>query len=61
VTGRDIPVEQDPRRPGDPPMLVADPRKIKEALGWRPRWTEIDRIVESAWRWHSAHPTGFES
>lgn len=59
VTGRNIPVVEAPRRPGDPPRLVADPRKIKEELRWQPRWTEIDRIVESAWRWHSAHPNGF--
>lgn len=61
VTGRQIAVESAPRRPGDPPMLVADPRKIQAALGWQPRWTEIDQIVESAWRWHSTHPNGFES
>jgi UDP-glucose 4-epimerase len=59
VTGRNFQVVEGPRRPGDPPMLVADPRKIQEELGWQPRWTEIDRIVESAWRWHSKHPNGF--
>jgi UDP-glucose 4-epimerase len=59
VTGREIPVVQGPRRPGDPPMLVADPRKIKDALKWQPRYTEIDGIVATAWRWHSTHPQGF--
>jgi UDP-glucose 4-epimerase len=59
VTARDIPLVEGPRRPGDPPMLVADPSKIKTELEWQPRWTDIDRIVESAWRWHSAHPRGF--
>jgi len=61
VTGREIPVVQGPRRPGDPPMLVAEPRKIKDELRWQPKWTQIDGIVESAWRWHSAHPKGFEA
>lgn len=59
VTGRSISVVEGPRRPGDPPMLVADPGKIKRELGWSPRWTDLDRIVESAWRWHLKHPNGF--
>jgi UDP-glucose 4-epimerase len=42
-----------PRRAGDTPVLVADPSAAQEILGWRPAITDIDRIVESAWRWHS--------
>jgi UDP-arabinose 4-epimerase len=52
VTGRDIEPRSGPRRPGDPPMLVADARKAAEILGWRARWTELDAIVDSAVRWH---------
>jgi UDP-glucose 4-epimerase len=59
VTGREIPVEIGARRAGDPPELVADPTRAREVLCWEPRFTEIDAIVESAWRWHSKHPDGF--
>ena len=59
VTGHAIPAENVARRPGDPPTLFADPRKIQTQLDWRPRYTQIDEIVASAWRWHQAHPRGF--
>lgn len=59
VTGRTIPVEEAPRRPGDPPRLVADARQIQTRLGWRARWTDIERVIASAWRWHQSHPAGF--
>jgi UDP-glucose 4-epimerase len=52
VTGREIPVEEEPRRPGDPAVLVASSEKIKAELGWKPRFAELDTIVETAWRWH---------
>jgi UDP-glucose 4-epimerase len=60
VTGRPIAEVEHPRRPGDPPSLVASPDAIRRDLGWSPRFTSIDAIVESAWRWHSAHPRGFK-
>lgn len=59
VTGRPIAVEEAPRRPGDPPILVADGRLIRDKLGWEPRWTDIDDTVRSAWRWHESHPNGY--
>jgi len=59
VTGREVPTEPAPRRPGDPPALVADPQKLKSVLGWEPRFTSIDDTVATAWRWHEAHPTGY--
>jgi UDP-glucose 4-epimerase len=59
VTGQPIPVVERPRRPGDPPSLVASPAAIGRDLGWSPRYTTIDAIVASAWRWHSTHPTGY--
>lgn len=59
VTGIDIPVQEGPRRPGDPPMLVADPKLIQQRLGWKPAWTDIEKTIASAWRWHEAHPNGY--
>ncbi len=61
VTGRDIPVEEGPRRPGDPPALVSSPQKIKAELGWEARLASLRQIIETAWRWHSTHPQGFAS
>lgn len=60
VTGRRISTEAAPRRAGDPPVLIASPDKIMRDLGWNPRHSELDRIIESAWRWHLAHPNGYE-
>lgn len=51
VTGRGIKVVDDERRDGDPAVLVADSRRAREALGWRPRYAELDTIVEHAWQW----------
>jgi UDP-glucose 4-epimerase len=52
VTGRPIALEECPRRPGDPAVLVASSEKIKTELGWKPRFEQLDRIVASAWEWH---------
>jgi UDP-glucose 4-epimerase len=59
VSGRAIQRERAPRRPGDPPRLVADPTKLKTRLGWQPRYTDIRSIVKTAWNWHSTHPDGY--
>ena len=59
VTGRDIPVENAPRRVGDPPQLVGDSAKAREVLGWRPQFPELEAIIESAWNWHQKHPNGY--
>ena len=59
VTGHAIPVVEKPRRPGDPPRLVAASGKIQKALGWTPQYQSIDRIIESAWAWHQKHPHGY--
>lgn len=60
VTGRPIPTECAPRRPGDPPILIANSDKATLELGWMPQHSELDRIIESAWKWHLAHPNGYE-
>ena len=52
VTGRPIPVEECPRRAGDPAVLVASAEKIKQELGWQPKFADLDAIVASAWEWH---------
>lgn len=52
VTKREIPVREMPRRPGDPAALVASSEKIRSELGWKPRYTSLDAIIESAWAWH---------
>jgi UDP-glucose 4-epimerase len=59
VSGRTINVVVKERRPGDPDAIYADNRKAKEILNWQPEYPEIDTIVESAWKWHSSHPEGF--
>jgi UDP-arabinose 4-epimerase len=51
VTGRDFPVQLGPRRPGDPPALVADPARAREKLGWRPVYSQLATQVSHAWAW----------
>jgi UDP-glucose 4-epimerase len=52
VTTKPISVDECPRRPGDPAVLVASSEKIKRELGWQPKFAELDRIMASAWEWH---------
>jgi UDP-glucose 4-epimerase len=59
VTGKRVPVKEGPRRPGDPPVLVASSDRIQQELGWRPQYMDIRPIIETAWRWHSSHPRGY--
>lgn len=59
ATGNNVPVRFAGRRPGDPPVLVADATRAREVLGWDPRRSSLEHMVDSAWRWHQAHPTGY--
>ncbi len=59
VSGKPVPVREGPRRPGDPPTLVASSEKIQRELGWRPKYSELRPIVETAWLWHRPHPRGY--
>ncbi len=59
VSGKSFKVIESPRRPGDPPALVCDSTKARQALGWQPKWTNLEKIVESAWKWHSKYPDGY--
>jgi UDP-glucose 4-epimerase len=61
VTGRPVPVEAAPRRAGDPARLVASCEKIRTQLGYRPKYPQLEVIVEHAWRWRQAHPQGYDS
>ena len=59
VTGKKVPVVEGPRRPGDPPELVASPAKVMRELGWKPKYIELEQIIETAWKWHRSHPKGY--
>jgi UDP-glucose 4-epimerase len=61
VTGHPIPADVLPRRPGDPPVLVASSGLAERELRWRPKRNAIETIVADAWRWHSTHPKGYDS
>jgi UDP-glucose 4-epimerase len=52
VTGHPIPVVEEPRRDGDPAVLVASSKRIMEELKWKPKFSSLDEIVRSAWIWH---------
>jgi len=59
VTGRDISAKAGPRRPGDPPELVADPGRAEQELAFTCQHSDLRTIVESAWRWRKANPRGY--
>ena len=60
ITGRKIETIEKPRRPGDPPRLIASSEKIKKEVGWQPQFQSLDAIVKSAWKWHLKFPDGYE-
>ena len=51
VTGVSINTELDPRRPGDPPVLISDWTKARQKLGWAPKFRRLDQQVDHAWQW----------
>jgi UDP-glucose 4-epimerase len=59
VTGRTIKAVEKPRRPGDPPKLVAAAERAIHDLGWKPKHRSLEAIVSSAWDWHERHPDGY--
>ena len=60
VTGQKIKVIEQPRRPGDPPRLVAAAGKARQELGWKPQFPKLEDIVSTAWNWHKGHPAGYQ-
>src|SRR6266705_1341735 len=59
VTGRKIPALEKPRRPGDPPKLVAAAEKAGRELGWKPKFPRLEEIIRTAWAWHQSHLKGY--
>ena len=59
VAGRPVPFTVGPRRPGDPSTLFAANDAIRSALGWQPRYADLEAIVGTAWNWFDAHPNGY--
>lgn len=59
VGGMDIPFAVEKKRPGDPPVLVADASKAWDLLGWKPEIKDIDEIIETAWKWHKTNAYNF--
>lgn len=59
ITGRDIAVKLEPRRPGDPARLVASAERARRVLGWVPVCPDLQSIIRTAWEWHQAHPEGY--
>jgi UDP-glucose 4-epimerase len=60
VTGAEIRAVEAPRRPGDPPVLVASSEKIKNEFGWTPEKPELPAMISDAWEWMCSHPRGYE-
>jgi UDP-glucose 4-epimerase len=59
VTGKPIPTKNEGRRAGDPPKLVADARKARRILGWKPVNSDLKTIMRSQWEWLQKHPQGY--
>ena len=59
VAGQRIKAVEKPRRPGDPPRLVASADKVKRELGWQPKFPRLEQIVSTAWEWHRKNPQGY--
>jgi UDP-glucose 4-epimerase len=60
ITGKKIEAKIAPRRAGDPSRLVANAKKAHEVLRWKPNFPELDKIIESAWKWHQKNPNGYK-
>ena len=61
VTGQPISAKEEPRRAGDPSMLIASSAKAKEVLGWNPQYADLETIIDTAWNWHKSHPNGYQN
>ncbi|MFC1767384.1 UDP-glucose 4-epimerase GalE [Candidatus Margulisiibacteriota bacterium] len=61
VTGKNIKAVEAPRRPGDPPKLVASSDKVQKELSFKFKHSDIKNIIETAWEWHSKHPKGYQA
>ncbi len=59
VLDKKVPFEKAPRRPGDPDTLIASSKKIREQLGWKPEYTDIEAIIKTSYQWRASHPDGY--
>jgi UDP-glucose 4-epimerase len=59
VTGMSLPVDEQPRRPGDQVATVAGSERIRRELGWQPRFADLHEIIAGAWKWYQSHPNGY--
>jgi UDP-glucose 4-epimerase len=59
ITGKSIPETVGKRRSGDPAVLISSSKKTLEDLGWKPRFADLETIMETAWKWHKTHPNGY--
>ena len=59
MTGVTIPTVKRPRRPGDPPMLVAAAGRIRDELGWEAHKPSLRQMIDDAWQFTRAHPEGY--
>ena len=61
VTNHTIPIREEERRAGDPSVLIASSEKARKVLGWKPQYADLRVIIETAWKWHQAHPHGYKA
>ena len=61
VTGHPISAKEEPRRAGEPSMLIASSAKAREVLGWNPQYADLETIIDTAWNWHKSHPNGYQN
>lgn len=59
ITGKKVPAAIKPRRRGDPAILITDNTKIKKEFGWTPKYSDINTIITTAWKWHKSHLSGY--
>ncbi len=59
VSGLRVPFRMAGRRQGDPPRLIASCERLRNKLGWKPRYEDVESIVRTAWEWHRTHPNGY--
>ena len=61
ISGENVKFSFGNKRPGDPAILISSYKKAKEELGWEPKYSILDGIIQSAWNWHVKHPHGYNS
>lgn len=61
ITGKRIPIKSSKRRPGDPAILIGSSEKAIKELGWNPQFYDLPTIIETAWKWHKNHPSGYNT